>query len=427
MKLLVIHTDITDKVYIQRRIIESENKFRTLFNNAYDAIALFEVGEDLSIKFLEVNDNTVKRYGYSKEEMINMSVYKVIAPSEWEKAQKMLTEMLKSKKSTFDSIHITKNGDIIPVETSNNIFEVNGKKVMLAVARDITDRIETEKQLKEIIRENKELLDYAIKSEKMKTDFFCNISHEFKTPLNIILGLVQLFEGYKKELKDFANIQKFDRHVSILRQNCYRILRLVNNILEMNKIDANYLELNSENRDIIGLIREMVLSVSEFVENKGLSIEFEADIEERIIACDAYKIERIILNLLSNAVKYSRENSRINVKLDNCEDYIIINIKDTGRGIPENKVNTIFNRFTQVDSSLTRQQEGSGIGLSIVKSFVEMHGGEVWVKSEVNVGTDFFIKLPATVATNNTKSRIEVPSSSLIEKISIEFSDIYSS
>ena len=214
----------------------------------------------------------------------------------------------------------------------------------------------------------------------------------------------------------------------MMKQNCYRLLRLINNIIDITKIDNDYFNINESNNDIINLIENVTLSVADYIENKGISITFDTDVEEKIIVYDPEKIERIILNLLSNAVKFTPRGGNIVIKIEDNTSNICIRIKDTGRGIPHSKLDSIFERFVQVDKSLTRTHEGSGIGLSIVKALVELHGGTISVTSKDGQGTEFIIYIPCKVV----ESQAHVKSVSAvqmvkncIEKINIEFSDIY--
>ncbi|MDF2879427.1 MAG: sensor signal transduction histidine kinase, partial [Clostridia bacterium] len=154
---------------------------------------------------------------------------------------------------------------------------------------------------------------------------------------------------------------------------------------------------------------------------------FDTDIEEKIVACDSDKIERIILNLLSNAIKFTKSGGKIEVTLADADDTIKISIKDTGIGIPKEKQNFIFERFIQIDKSLSRNREGSGIGLSLVKSLVELHNGNISVNSVHGQGSEFIIVLPAFVLPQAEVS-LDFPSApieSKIDRINIEFSDIY--
>jgi two-component system CheB/CheR fusion protein len=170
------------------------------------------------------------------------------------------------------------------------------------------------------------------------------------------------------------------------------------------------------------------LSVSEYIKTKSIELIFDTDIEECIISCDPEKIERVILNLLSNSIKFTKPGGSMTVNMYDKGENIIISIKDTGIGIPNDKLDIIFDRFRQVDKSLTRDHEGSGIGLSIVKSLVDIHGGKISVLSEYGKGTEFIIEFPVIVMPNENDicGVFEVDSQEIIEKIHIEFSDIYS-
>jgi signal transduction histidine kinase len=201
-------------------------------------------------------------------------------------------------------------------------------------------------------------------------------------------------------------------------------LRLVNNLIDITKIDARFLELDLEECNIVSLIEDITLSVSEYMENKNLTLIFDTDVEEKILWCDPDKIERIILNLLSNAVKFTNSEGSIFVNLYSKEQSILISIKDTGIGIENDKLDMIFERFKQVNKSFTREQEGSGIGLSLVKALVMMHKGSIEVKSTYGIGSEFIIEIPINeplhkVAHNSSKELCNK------QHYNIEFSDIY--
>jgi len=275
---------------------------------------------------------------------------------------------------------------------------------------------------------NKKLLDETVLSETLKSEFFANLSHELRTPLNVILSALQLLDTYTT-CNDINDLKiKFKKYCCIMKQNCYRQLRLVNNIIDITKLDAGFFDLNLQNCNIVNIVESVTLSVAQYIKSKSLELIFDTDIEECIIACDSEKIERVILNVLANAIKFTKPNGDISVNMYDKGKDIIISIKDTGMGIPNDKLNIIFDRFKQVDRSLTRAHEGSGIGLSIVKSLVEMHKGTISVFSEYGKGTEFIIVLPVIVVpTENVLSgSFETDPQENIEKMHIEFSDIYS-
>ncbi|MBC2579416.1 response regulator [Clostridium sp. DJ247] len=268
-----------------------------------------------------------------------------------------------------------------------------------------------------------ELMEY----NKLKTEFFTNISHEIKTPLNVISSTIQLLKSLdgSKQLGD----ERIKYYFDIINQNSFRLLRLINNLIDTTKIDGNYLSLHLVSGNIIYVIEELVQSVAAFINSHGINIIFDTEIEEKIILFDEEKIERIILNLLSNAVKFTNDNGSIFVNIYDKGYFIEISVRDTGIGIPKNKLDFIFERFAQVDKSTTRKKEGSGIGLALVKSLVEMHGGTICVKSELGKGSEFIVTLPVkTSNTGEVESNMtskEFSKSKYGENLQIEFSDIY--
>ncbi|AOY77024.1 ATP-binding protein [Clostridium formicaceticum] len=286
---------------------------------------------------------------------------------------------------------------------------------MVGVINDVTEK-------KKIKRE----LDEKIYLEKLRTDFFANLSHELRTPINIILGSLQLQELHINADKYSECIDKYKKTQKRMKQNCYRLLRIVNNLIDITRIDAGFYTPNFKNFDIVKLIKDIVLSVEDYIKNTGLSIKFHTNINRLIIACDPEKIERIILNLLSNAVKFTESGGKINVKISVDNNEVIIAIKDSGIGIPQEKLDDIFNRFSQVDKSLSRNHEGSGIGLALVKSLVEMHGGRISAKSQLNNGSQFTISLPIRlVSQQRSLQEAKTIGETNVERIHIEFSDIY--
>lgn len=307
-------------------------------------------------------------------------------------------------------------------------YDENNKPTrIVGTHTDITDRKKAEETVMNIMMENKKLLNKTIEYDRMKTEFFSNISHEFKTPLNVILGTLQLLLLLLKEIPIDSIRNKFERKLLLMKQNCYRLLRLINNLIDITKIDSGYFELELNNYDVIPIIRDIALSIQDYIEFKDISLEFNSNVEHKIIACDPDRIERIILNLLSNAIKFSNKGGKIIIEVKDEGDQLLIEVSDTGIGIPLNKIPSIFDRFTQVDKSLTRNHEGSGIGLSIVKSLVELHHGSVEVKSVYGKGSKFILRLPVNVC--NKEHTIEAKTDiekNYVEKVNIEFSDIYS-
>lgn len=291
---------------------------------------------------------------------------------------------------------------------------------------EIVQRKRAEKELIKA-QEERRRLDNLMEQDRIKTEFFANISHELKTPINVIFSSLQLYESNLKGCLDRNITSNCHKYINSMKQNCYRLLRLTNNLIDITKIDIGYFEIHKTNSNIINLIENITLSVANYIESKELSLIFDTDIEEKNIACDPDKIERIILNLLSNALKFTEPGGEIMVSIENGIENICIKVKDTGIGIPEEKLNSIFERFVQVDRSLTRNHEGSGIGLSIVKALVELHGGTIYASSHIGHGTEIIIHIPCELVEeeDNLNSMSNSTEKNNVEKINIEFSDIY--
>ena len=273
----------------------------------------------------------------------------------------------------------------------------------------------------ELIIANKEL----IIANKAQGEFLVNISHELKTPLNVIFSTAQLFDLYCRRGSFDDNKESIIKYIESIKQNSYRLSKLINNIVDLSKIEAGFFKLNLSNNNIVEVVEEIVMSVTNLTDSKGLNIIFDTNIEEKIIACDIEMIERIVLNLLSNAIKFSDEGAGIFVEVKDKNEFVEISVKDNGIGIEDDHLDMIFDRFKQVDKSLSRNAEGTGVGLSLVKSIVELHGGSINVKSEIGKGSEFTVILPSRNAINesmlyNSKVRSEN------ESIRVELSDIYS-
>ncbi|APC40165.1 sensor histidine kinase [Clostridium estertheticum] len=301
---------------------------------------------------------------------------------------------------------------------ANSISQMGYEKLNL--------KLDAKKMESSILDQNR-LLEESRKCNMDQSEMFSSMSHELKTPLNIIFSALQLLESKYDTKSVVPDYEMFSKYSKVMKQNCYRLIRLINNLIDMNKIELGFFKLELANGNIVKTIEDITLSVVTYAKAKKISIVFDTDIEEKITSFDSGKLERIMLNILSNAIKFTEADGIINVNIYDNENYILIKIKDTGIGIPQNMLNKIFNTYIQVDDSLRGTVEGNGIGLSLVKSLVEMHGGDISVKSEMGVGSEFSIKLPiklieSQMSHRNKNYNINDP----IEKIKIEFSDIFS-
>ena len=265
-------------------------------------------------------------------------------------------------------------------------------------------------------------MDCDLEDNKLKLDFFVNISHELRTPVNLISSTIQLIKLNLKNLsKEDANI--ISKYIDIMESNSMRLIRLINNLIDSTKIDSGFVKFTPINADIIKFIEDVCDSVVDYVDFNKMNLIFDTDREEEIVLFDPDIIERILLNLLSNAVKFNKVDGTIYVNLYTKDDEIRITVRDEGIGIPKEKLSSIFKRFEQLKTKNKIEKQGSGIGLYLVKSLVTLHGGNIKVESKVNEGSKFIITIPKKVLENGEELVIDEKEKAN-RKASIEFSDI---
>lgn len=413
------YRDITSQVVLQKELIRSQKLYRKLIEHLPDGIFVYKDN-----KIFLVNEAAAKLLRKNKVDILGKSggtlakIHPDNKPIDMESIKKL--HQSETSIEFREQKLILSDGTEIDTETGGFSFKNDDQLFVTTIVRDITERKKIH-QLEKSILEKTEQLKAALEYNSLKTQFFSTISHELKTPLNIIFGSVQLLEKLDMPIH-------LKKYLKIMKQNCYRLIRLINNLIDINRIEVGFYKLQLKNYDIVKIIEDITLSVVEYTNSKGIELIFDTDVEEKIIACDAEKLERVILNLLSNAIKFTEPGGEIQVNLYDKSDKIIISINDTGSGIPNEMLDKIFETFRQVDSSLRRKAEGSGIGLSLAKSLIEMHDGKISAKSEFGKGSEFIIELPVKLNANEdavTARSINDPNNK-IETVSIEFSDIYS-
>jgi PAS domain S-box-containing protein len=421
--IVISLVDITSRKIAEENQIKSKERYEKLVELSPFAIIIIRKGTILFSNTAGLNLFQVK----NAEDLIGLQINKYLDVNELQLTSKQ-NEYAQGGTNNVMPIEdkiIRADGSVVHVEVDSMPFSMEGDDSQLIILRDITFiRQENEMRLESDNRKN--LLDEAIALDSLKNNFFSNLSHELRTPLSVIMSALQLLKTQRENDKSGIT-DKHEKYFNIMQQNCYRQLRLVNNMIDITKIDSGFFEIRQQNYNIISIIENITLSVSEYIKSKGIELIFDTDVEERIIACDLDSFERIMLNLLSNAVKFTKEGGNINVNINNKQETIMISVKDSGIGIHKDKQDIIFDRFRQVDQSLSRTYPGSGIGLSLVKLLVEMNGGKISVQSEYGNGAEFIIEMPIrTVPEDNTIINGISIQQSNVEKIQIEFADIYS-
>lgn len=401
----------------KKRVIV-ENELDEYLNKSADFVCIY----DENGKLVNLSSNWDKILGWSKTDLLNWGIGDYIHCDD-KKIIENLNERLSkikvkiNRKANIKVRNLCKNGSYKWIQWNIEYSKkVNGYFV---TGKDITEKI--------IEEERQRNLEERVKLEAMKNDLFTNLSHEFKTPLNIILGTMQVMEKSANNSVKIAN-DDLNRYLKNIKQNSYRILKLVNNLTDISKMDIGCYNINLSKNNIVNIIEDICSSVVEYAKNKNIEMIFDTDCEEILMACDPDAIERVVLNLLSNAIKYSsNEEGKILISVRDDEEFVFVTVKDNGQGIPEDKLDVIFDRFERVKGDFERKCEGSGIGLYLVQSIIKLHGGNITVESVESEGSIFTFKLPKNLIVNDEiKSNYSFgQNNSSIEKCKIEFSDIY--
>lgn len=418
--LVGLYVEVLRRIEITEKLDTEVKKNKRMIESITENIEDLIFVTDSKGKIIYVSRSVIEKLGFKKEEIIGIN-YKTIIKDEFIEVKEIID------KSSGENIEFSnyqwkcKRGQVLKTEAimtsildeSNNIL---GKVI---VARD-------DNLMKKIDKINRKY-NAIIETENLRNQFFANISHEFKTPINIVYSCVQLLDVKRGESAS-ALLESYGKYRKNIKQNCHRMLRLINNLVDITKIDSGYMNLEFSNYNIVELVENIVLSVVPCVDNNNINIIFDTYIEELEIKCDADSIERIILNLLSNAIKFTENNGDILVEMDSDDKWVTIKVRDNGIGIPDKFKDLVFDRFVQGDKSLNRKKEGSGIGLALVKSLIEFHSGSIEINKEYKDGTEFILKLPnIKIEEKDLKinNDIDVDDKKIIEKINIEFSDIY--
>jgi|GEM_PF-257470 len=426
---IIISSDVTEQVLYEKHIKEQKELLEAILNNMQESTVVI----DKEGKYIITNKIARERFSRAIDKI--ESVYEVTDYYDLEGNKIPLEEtisysvkcgkIVQNKAMTYKL-----NGqEYYLIGSGTPIFDEKGDFLYGVISiNDVTDFMKGQQYLKEVQekllqaeREKNEALEKAM---EMKDDFLSVISHEFRTPLNVINTAIQTLNFvYADQMTD-----KIKDYMGTIKQNTTRQLRLVNNLLDITRANAGSIKINKKNIDVVFLTKAITESVYEYASKKNVKITFASKLAKKTIGIDDEKYERIILNLLSNAIKFTPAGKSIAVSMNSLKGNICVKVKDNGIGIPQDKIDVIFEKFGQVDSSLSRQAEGTGIGLSLVKKFAEALGGSITVKSTLGKGATFIILLPdeMILEEQNEKPIVDFMNDNrLVQITNVEFSDIY--
>lgn len=430
IKSVICCRDITENV-TKEEIIRQHHEKNLLLEAQYDL--LNKTIENLEIPYLIISypDYKIKQFNSktynnvasfnqklaSLPTILNEDFFNIYSYNEFEKEEiknKVNNLALNKENSFFLNRRIqSKEKEFFIKVIFKPIFNVQNELYELVViAFDITGELQAKAKLEASLR--------------LQDEIFANVSHELKTPLNLIFSTNQLIEFYLKNTSFEENKEKILNNINIIKQNCFRFTKLINNIIDASKIESGFFNLNLLNENIVDVIENIVQSVATYTNEKGLSIVFDTNTEEKIFACDAEKIERAMLNLISNAIKFTNPGGEIIVEFIDKGDTFEIDVKDNGIGMDKMHLRNIFNRFYQIDKSLSRNTEGTGIGLTLVKAIIELHEGSIIAESTLGEGSTFRIIFPSKTINEDEIAIDKISSiSNKVEIINTAFSDIY--
>ncbi|MBC5631078.1 PAS domain-containing sensor histidine kinase [Clostridium sp. NSJ-6] len=412
LKVLISNTLINTEKNLNEKLHYMVSWYEGIFENMPDAVTIRKNDEIIYINDSYQNFFNIK----NKNDVIGKSIFDIVDKGSYERIKEKDTilsndSILKPRRNIYTINDITIECEEIGVklkDTYNDLY--------LFILRDIKYRKDYENMILKLKQKEDD--------EKLKNQFFTNISHEFKTPVNVIYSAMQMQEKYI----DDGNLVGCRKYTSSIRQNCFRLIKLINNILDINKIESGYYSPTKKIVNIVEKVEDITKSIIDYASFKGIEVIFDTVEEEIFCSCDEDSIERIVLNLISNAIKYNEHGGLLYVNIEKAEDKVAIFFKDNGCGIDKDRVDTIFNRFERGDTTLYRKAEGSGIGLNLVKSMVEINNGNISIESEVGKGTTVRVELPVVKCDVEDYYKLQDEftfENTLVPKVEIEFSDIY--
>lgn len=383
------------------RAEESEEKYKQIFDNTFDIMSIYEVTEDNRYKVITFNSAEAKLIG-DIENYQNRYIDECIPPEMYEAFRKNYERCIHEDQRieyeeniSFLSVNKTFNTQLIPLKNAEGRIHR-----IIVISRDITENILLNTQLKQNNEELKRLnenlsaaKEHAEESDRLKSAFLANMSHEIRTPMNGILGFAELL----KEPDLSGETQQ--EYIRIIEKSGARMLNIINDIINISKIESGLMEVNWQDSNINEQIDYMYTFFKPEVEAKGMKLIISNSLpsNEAIIKTDREKVYAILTNLVKNAIKYTNDGTiefGYNLRNENDSAELEFYVKDTGIGIPADRLQAIFDRFIQADITDRNAYQGAGLGLSISKAYIEMLGGKIWVESEVGKGSCFYFTLP---------------------------------
>ncbi|WP_190811020.1 PAS domain-containing sensor histidine kinase [Flagellimonas sp. S3867] len=384
-----IQNDVTDRIEAEKE----RNHWNKIFEESLNEIYIIDTK---TLKFIRANQGAQKNLGYSLEELKQFTPLDIKPEYDKDSFNELISplQLEREEKITFETVHLRKDGSTYPVEVHLQRSFIGRQKVLISIILDITDRKDYTEKLERTVAERTQQLRQALEKEKelneLKTRFLSLVSHEFKTPLSSILTSTTLLSKYTESEQQ----QKRNKHITTIRNKVKQLDAILNDFLSIERLETGKVKYNLEQFALSKVVNQVIYDANLLLKS-GQKINYPEDIDDVIITFDEKIFELILSNLIHNAIKYSPENTTIDIEVLKNNDSLQLMIKDQGIGIPETEQKFIFNRYFRANNALLNQ--GTGIGLNIVKQHLENLEGNISFTSQENCGSTFIVEIPTNI------------------------------
>jgi len=389
----------------------SEIRYRRLFESARDGILILNA---LSLQITDVNPFMMELLGYSRDEFLGKELWEIGLFGDKEASQRAFKELQLNGYLRYDNLPLqTTDGKLREVEFVSNVYDEDRHPVIQCNIRDITDRKQAEEERRVLLASAQAARAEADTANSLKDEFLATVSHELRTPLTAILGWSQMLaSGNLDEEESKCAVETILRNARAQRE-------IIDDLLDISRIITGKLRLEVRSVEIDGIIEAVADSIRPAADARNIHLHTAIAPQIGPISGAPDRLQQIIWNLLSNAIKFTPEGGRVEVRLQRCDSQVEITISDTGQGIDPELLLHVFDRFRQFDSSSRRRHGGLGLGLSIVRQLVELHGGTVTAESPgAGAGTTFKVLLPVAKAQCDTSDIEKTPQPTIESSIS---------
>ncbi|SFM50820.1 PAS domain-containing sensor histidine kinase [Methanolobus profundi] len=376
----VLENEVKERRDTQEELNKKTSKLTGLLNSIPDMVFF----KDMEGKYLGCNPSFSDFINYPSEHIVGKSIHDIFPKEKADELYQQDTEVISSGKVMKYEVSSEACGDKRYYETIKApLYDSEGTYLgLVGISRDVTNYKEIEELNKARIK--------AETASNTKSEFLATMSHELRTPLNSIIGFSDvMLSGMAGNVSDQQ--EKYLKNIAVSGKH---LLELINNILDLSKSEAGKMELEPDQFKVDAVINEVLGVMSPIATKKKVELKVENTDPMIIINADKLRFKQIIYNLMSNAVKFTPEGGSVRVLIKAYEDLIRIEVADTGIGVSEEDMHLLFEPFKQIDHRIERRYEGTGLGLALVKNFVELHGGKIWVESKVGEGSTFIFEIP---------------------------------